>query len=584
MLAPMLAWVFQSRATAGAANVDLISHAMAELAAASASRWRVQEATRGALAPWPLPVRWATTDRARAVMVRWSAISGPRQGEAAIDLSGQYTEVADMFTRLGSPRRLVILGEPGAGKTTLAMRLVLDLLDRRCAEDPVPVLLSIGSWNPTRQHIRGWIAAQLAAEFDPLRRITAAPDGRRTSVAARLVDEGRVVPVLDGLDELPATSQGPALAAIGGALRRHDQIVITCRTGAYEQAVAVEGPLASVPVVELAPLPVTEVDRYLEAAATATGWQPIRAELRRSPDGALAQALSTPLMVWLARTIYRTPTSDPIELLRGECRHDRSTIEAHLLDGLVPAVYHKTPPPDAHRPRWSPRQADRWLRSLAQLMTIQNTYTHTWSGVTRAVFGRWVDVYTALVLISALALLFVAGYRTGLGNSAQGVLISALAMIILLGPMVGSLSPLGAWYLGERRIQVHRTAAFIQGGVVAMLIGVGAQAKPISGHAYSIYDGLRQGVVPGLAAGLAWMIIFTTWGRATTARSILALLGRIPWRMAAFLEDAYRRGVLRRVGPDYQFRHARLQERLALKGDAASAGHRMPRVAGTAGS
>src|SRR6266498_412139 len=536
VLAPMLAWVFQSRATAGAANVDLISHAMAELAAASASRWRVQEATRGALAPWPLPVRWATTDRARAVMVRWSAISGPRQGEAAIDLSGQYTEVADMFTRLGSPRRLVILGEPGAGKTTLAMRLVLDLLDRRCAEDPVPVLLSIGSWNPTRQHIRGWIAAQLAAEFDPLRRITAAPDGRRTSVAARLVDEGRVVPVLDGLDELPATSQGPALAAIGGALRRHDQIVITCRTGAYEQAVAVEGPLASVPVV------------------------------------------------WLARTIYRTPTSDPIELLRGECRHDRSTIEAHLLDGLVPAVYHKTPPPDAHRPRWSPRQADRWLRSLAQLMTIQNTYTHTWSGVTRAVFGRWVDVYTALVLISALALLFVAGYRTGLGNSAQGVLISALAMIILLGPMVGSLSPLGAWYLGERRIQVHRTAAFIQGGVVAMLIGVGAQAKPISGHAYSIYDGLRQGVVPGLAAGLAWMIIFTTWGRATTARSILALLGRIPWRMAAFLEDAYRRGVLRRVGPDYQFRHARLQERLALKGDAASAGHRMPRVAGTAGS
>jgi len=359
--------------------------------------------------------------------------------------------------------------------------------------------------------------------------------------------------------------------------------VITCRTGAYEQAVAAEGPLASVPVVELAPLPVAEVDHYLEAA-TATGWQLIRAELRRSPDGALAQALSTPLMVWLARTIYRTPTSDPTELLRGERRDDRSAIEAHLLDGLVPAVYHEAPRPDGHGPRWSPRQADRWLRSLARLMTTQNTYTHTWSGITRAVFGRWVDVYMVLVLTSALALLFVAGYQTGLGNSAQGVLISALAMIILLGPMVGSLSPLGAWHLRERRIHVHRTAAFIQGGFVAVLIGVGAQAKPISGHAYSTYDGLRHGVVPGLAAGLAWMIIFSIWGRATATRSILALLGRLPWRVAAFLEDAYRRGVLRRVGPDYQFRHARLQERLALKGDAAPAGHPMPRVAGTAGS
>jgi hypothetical protein len=31
----------------------------------------------------------------------------------------------------------------------------------------------------------------------------------------------------------------------------------------------------------------------------------------------------------------------------------------------------------------------------------------------------------------------------------------------------------------------------------------------------------------------------------------------------AFLDDAYRRGVLRQTGSAYQFRHARLQEHLA---------------------
>jgi hypothetical protein len=38
---------------------------------------------------------------------------------------------------------------------------------------------------------------------------------------------------------------------------------------------------------------------------------------------------------------------------------------------------------------------------------------------------------------------------------------------------------------------------------------------------------------------------------------------RTPLRLVRFLEDARDRNVLRAVGPVYQFRHARLQDRLA---------------------
>jgi hypothetical protein len=38
---------------------------------------------------------------------------------------------------------------------------------------------------------------------------------------------------------------------------------------------------------------------------------------------------------------------------------------------------------------------------------------------------------------------------------------------------------------------------------------------------------------------------------------------RTPVRLVRFLEDARDRNVLRTVGPVYQFRHARLQDRLA---------------------
>jgi uncharacterized membrane protein len=78
--------------------------------------------------------------------------------------------------------------------------------------------------------------------------------------------------------------------------------------------------------------------------------------------------------------------------------------------------------------------------------------------------------------------------------------------------------------------------------------------------------GLVQGVAVGLLFALltallaSWVI---PWPRYQMVRAWLALKGDIPWRLLAFVKDAHRRGVLRQVGSVYQFRHARLQDRLA---------------------
>jgi hypothetical protein len=53
------------------------------------------------------------------------------------------------------------------------------------------------------------------------------------------------------------------------------------------------------------------------------------------------------------------------------------------------------------------------------------------------------------------------------------------------------------------------------------------------------------------------------WPRFAMARFWLAACGHLPWRLMRFLDDAHRRGVLRQVGAEYQFRHARLQDHLA---------------------
>jgi hypothetical protein len=72
-------------------------------------------------------------------------------------------------------------------------------------------------------------------------------------------------------------------------------------------------------------------------------------------------------------------------------------------------------------------------------------------------------------------------------------------------------------------------------------------------------------IAAGLTAGLGRTASYSVW----PAFVQLAVGWRTPVRLMRFLDDAHHRNVLRAVGPSYQFRHARLQDRLAA---AASPG------------
>jgi hypothetical protein len=56
-----------------------------------------------------------------------------------------------------------------------------------------------------------------------------------------------------------------------------------------------------------------------------------------------------------------------------------------------------------------------------------------------------------------------------------------------------------------------------------------------------------------------------TWPAALAYAQLAATWGT-PVRLLRFLEDARDRNILRTVGPVYQFRHAKLQDRLAEQG------------------
>jgi hypothetical protein len=97
---------------------------------------------------------------------------------------GGDKKLADVLAAVPT-RRLVVLGEPGAGKTMLMVGLVLDLLNpgRRSSGGPIPVLASLASWDPISQDFHGWLGATLITDYRAL--AAAPPPGCAGATASR---------------------------------------------------------------------------------------------------------------------------------------------------------------------------------------------------------------------------------------------------------------------------------------------------------------------------------------------------------------------------------------------------------------
>jgi hypothetical protein len=354
-----------------------------QLAVAVGAQWTAEAAIRRLNDPYPLPVSWTAADA--SLTDSWDslerlAISGagwpapPTRGTWAArpdDLAGKGDELVRVLARVPTGR-LVVLGEPGAGKTMLMVRLVLDMLARRVGGGPVPILASVASWNPVDQDLRDWLGAQLLIDHPGLSGLP--PTGRiEATQAAALLASGLILPVLDGLDEISEEVRGSAISRINDALRPGEQVVVTCRTQQYRDVVRPKGgaevTLRAAAAIQLRPLDADAVRSYLcDDAAGPVGkarWAPVLAVLgTEAPAG---QALRTPLMVGLARAIYNPRPGElagtlpnPADLCRPELIN-RTAVESLLFDAFIQAAYRNNA-----ASRWKARDVERWFVFLAR--------------------------------------------------------------------------------------------------------------------------------------------------------------------------------------------------------------------------
>ncbi|MEU5363878.1 NACHT domain-containing protein [Streptomyces sp. NPDC005925] len=363
------------------------------LAEAVRTQWSAEVRRRRLDDPEPLDVPWSRVGPPLADRVPGVPLPAPRAGDQ------RPARVVAAFRAVPSGR-LVVVGEPGAGKSVLALQFVLGVLEARQAGAPVPVLLRAADWDPCSSSLRDWLADRLAKDYGSL----AAPvdDGR--TLAHDLLDAGLILPVIDGFDEIPRGAQQSALRLLNLELDARLPVLLTCRTAAWADAVRRGGTLTAAEVVRLRPLDFTAASAYLtDTARYGSTW----AQVLQDRPAPLVEALRSPLTVTLARAVYEDPSRDPAELTDPVRFPTAQCVEEHVLDAFVPTAYAGPKSP------WHPEAAHRWLSCLARDLAGSTSGLGWWE--LPAALPRFLRVLgpAVLALLATAALLVPIAVRGG---------------------------------------------------------------------------------------------------------------------------------------------------------------------------
>ncbi|WP_431912185.1 hypothetical protein [Nonomuraea jabiensis] len=622
------------------------------------AQWKHEAALRSLGDPHPIPVPWRLTEHDE-LMDHPRLIAG-----GVLAFSGQGADLAHLTSgfRALRCRRLVILGGPGQGRRPWRCNCCGNSSGPANQANPSRYCSQPARWDTeTYPRLHDWLGKCLGMDYPDLRAEKPGSDAPRT-----LAESSEILPVLDGLDELPENARTKTLAALSSSMDESDQLILTSRSTEFRQAVeASEDVLTAAAVIEPRPLTPDVAADYLAACLPPRPrptWMEVLNALRKETAPALVGIASTPLGLWLIHATYILARRDPSPILHDLRLRDPPSLRAHLFDQLIPALIASRLPSDdpaepfrPHR-KWDPDQARRWLTYLARL-TRDNRDLAWWRlagytlrpGAVRLVVGIITGLLGGLLygLVAlpagighAVALALVAGASVGMVSALfakvwlkdtpgraylglRGKIPSGAHRVrkeIIFGGrfgllvgfvfgvleqarrvlLYGSLSPSRAEMLRrflENRLSngvlfaisgalafgfvavaerpalaraassaisswdADRVLTFVKtifSGLVTALI-FGAAFAPIYMSDLRPSDafifGFLQGLIIGLAGGLvtgkhhAWLVF-------TIAVLRLAMLRRLPRRLMPFLDDAHRLGLLRAVGPIYQFRHA----------------------------
>ncbi len=308
-----------------------------------------------------IDLKWKSLDD--AIEQPWRDVM--RSGEYSGQDMSKVTAVGRLFEE--SEHALLILGDPGAGKTTVLLLLAKDLSDRARQDEtqPIPVVLNLVSWERSRRSLADWVVSELTAKYLIPRQL-----GRKW------LENDQLILLLDGLDEIRERRSGVCAEAINH-FREHQgltEIAVCSRTEGYA---ANSTRLKLGAAVLLEPLTTEQIDRCLASAGNRLS------TLRKvvSKDKSLREMARSPLMLSVMGAVFSDVSGirvdddkddAPAVFVHDEVSRIREldiTKRRQLFDAYVKKMFQRY----GGDPAYPPKRTENYLGWLARKLPQQNT-------------------------------------------------------------------------------------------------------------------------------------------------------------------------------------------------------------------
>ncbi len=347
------------------------------------------------------------------------------------------TRIIDAYDDLGG--ELLILGAPGAGKTTTLLELTRDLIARAEADPghPIPVVFNLSSWADARRPLAAWMADELNTRYQVPR-----------NIGKMWLEQDMVLPLLDGLDEVSLLQRDACVEAINTFRGDHGflPLIVCSRSADYE---ALRARLHLQSAILLQPLTLEQIDAYFASL----GPEMTAARQAVRSDSTLRELAETPLMLSILSLAYRGLESDALDSA-ATLDERRERLFAAYVDTMLTRR--------AGESAFLPQQTRRWLAWLARGMVRQGQTIFFIENLQREWFTlseRRIYIILSRLLLSLIMGLTIglagglgAGIPIGLSGGAVaglGAGIGALVSLVILGLSLGLVGGLvGGLFIG----------------------------------------------------------------------------------------------------------------------------------------
>ncbi|MGB3492579.1 MAG: NACHT domain-containing protein [Elainellaceae cyanobacterium] len=280
-----------------------------------------------------------------AVMAPW------REVDEALDAHPETlppeTHLIHVFDDLGDGRSLLILGSPGAGKTTALLRLAQTLVQRaeQDATYRIPVVVNLSSWSSRKRTLAQWLEDELNSKYQVPR-----------TVGQSWIQNQNLLLLLDGLDEVQEDQRELCLDAINLFYQDYGAELVVCSRDRQYRELSQQ--LNFEAAVKLRSLTSEQIfDSIDPTSANLSGLRTLLQD-----DLALREMAASPLMLNIIVMSYQS-IDDQQMLDTGLLEQKRHRIFEAYIDRMIQR---------RDEAPYSRAQTIRWLSWLAQQMASKS--------------------------------------------------------------------------------------------------------------------------------------------------------------------------------------------------------------------